>query len=243
MQDYNVIFFICRYINVRERAHCTITVSQLYSTLHIFTMIFTSLKTQITYCRRSLFLTYHISVPSNLMLENSAFAYVVYLFVSRCVLGSFGKLQSDYLLHNVCLSACPHGTPRLPQNEFSWISTFEYFPKICTLYWIIIKIAQYLRVLYKNTKIHIWSYLVRFFLDWEMFQAIVVEGIKTRNLCPINFFSNIVTFMRQCGKTLQNEEGHGLIYVACALHAGLIRRHENSQYVLIIAFPHQQLLQ
>jgi len=31
-----------------------------------------------------------------------------------------------------------------------------------------------------KTKVHLWSYLVQFFLEWEMFQTNVVEEIKTR---------------------------------------------------------------
>ena len=41
-----------------------------------------------------------------------------------------------------------------------------------------------------KTNIHFWSYLAQFFLDWEMFQAKVVEKIKTHILCSVNIYEN-----------------------------------------------------
>jgi hypothetical protein len=38
-----------------------------------------------------------------------------------------------------------------------------------------------------KTDVHFWSYLARFFLEWEMFQTKVVEEIKTHILCPVSF--------------------------------------------------------
>ena len=38
------------------------------------------------------------------------------------------------------------------------------------------------------TNLHLWSYLVHFFLEWEMFQTKVVEIIKTYILCSVAFF-------------------------------------------------------
>jgi hypothetical protein len=38
------------------------------------------------------------------------------------------------------------------------------------------------------TNIHLWSYLAQFFLEWEMFQAKVVEEITTHIFCPVTFF-------------------------------------------------------
>jgi hypothetical protein len=45
---------------------------------------------------------------------------------------------------------------------------------------------------------HLWQYLA-YFLEWEMFQKKFLETLKTQILCPINFFPNIVPFMRQYG--------------------------------------------
>jgi hypothetical protein len=36
---------------------------------------------------------------------------------------------------------------------------------------------------------HLWQYLAKFFLEWEMFQIKVVEKIKTHILCSVTFFS------------------------------------------------------
>jgi len=45
---------------------------------------------------------------------------------------------------------------------------------------------------------HLWLYLAEFFLQWEMFQANVVEKIKTHIWYFVTefFFSKIVLFMR-----------------------------------------------
>ena len=39
-----------------------------------------------------------------------------------------------------------------------------------------------------KTKIHLWSYLVQFFLEWKMFQTKVVDKIKTHILYSLTFF-------------------------------------------------------
>ena len=41
-----------------------------------------------------------------------------------------------------------------------------------------------------KNNIHLWLYLLRFFSEWEMFQTIVVEKIKTHILCSITFSEN-----------------------------------------------------
>jgi hypothetical protein len=40
-----------------------------------------------------------------------------------------------------------------------------------------------------KTFLHLWQYLDKFFLEWEMFQIKVVEKIKRHILCSITFFS------------------------------------------------------
>jgi hypothetical protein len=35
---------------------------------------------------------------------------------------------------------------------------------------------------------HLWQYIAKFFLEWEIFQTKVVEKIKTHILCSITFF-------------------------------------------------------
>ena len=50
-------------------------------------------------------------------------------------------------------------------------------------------------MLYLKTNIHFWSYLVQFFLEWEMFQTQVVGEIKTHIVCSVTFFPKIMPFM------------------------------------------------
>jgi hypothetical protein len=39
-----------------------------------------------------------------------------------------------------------------------------------------------------KTYVHLWWYLVEFFLEWEMFQTKFVDKVKTHILCSLNFF-------------------------------------------------------
>jgi hypothetical protein len=41
-----------------------------------------------------------------------------------------------------------------------------------------------------KTDTYFWSYPAHFFLEWEMFQTNVVEGIKTHFVFNIFFFEN-----------------------------------------------------
>ena len=41
-----------------------------------------------------------------------------------------------------------------------------------------------------QTDIHLWSYVVQFFLEWEMLQTKVVQKIKTHILCSVTFSEN-----------------------------------------------------
>jgi len=57
-----------------------------------------------------------------------------------------------------------------------------------------------------------------------MFQAKFEEKIKTHFfLYSMNFFPEIMPFMRQCKKILHRQASHRWQYDACALHAGYIR--------------------
>jgi hypothetical protein len=38
-----------------------------------------------------------------------------------------------------------------------------------------------------QTNVNLW-YLVQLFLEWEMFQKKVIEKVKKKNLCSLNFF-------------------------------------------------------
>jgi hypothetical protein len=72
------------------------------------------------------------------------------------------------------------------------------------------------------TNIHFLSYFARFFLEWEMFQAKVVDKIKTHILWSVTFFL-IVSFVRKCGKILYSGAGHRWRCGSWALHAGYLR--------------------
>ena len=41
---------------------------------------------------------------------------------------------------------------------------------------------------YTKTFSHLWQYLAKFFLEWEMFQTKFVEKIKTHILSSVTFF-------------------------------------------------------
>jgi hypothetical protein len=41
-----------------------------------------------------------------------------------------------------------------------------------------------------KTHVHLWQYLTRFFLKWEMFQTKVIEKIETHILRSVNFPEN-----------------------------------------------------
>jgi len=43
-----------------------------------------------------------------------------------------------------------------------------------------------------RTDIYFWSYLVQFFLEWEIFLTNVVQEIKTHILCSVPFYENPV---------------------------------------------------
>ena len=53
-----------------------------------------------------------------------------------------------------------------------------------------------------KTDIHLWSYLVEFFLEWEMFHTNVVGKTKTHILRSVDLF-------RKSCRLLNNVEKHG----------------------------------
>jgi hypothetical protein len=73
-----------------------------------------------------------------------------------------------------------------------------------------------------QTNIHLWSYLAHFFLELEMFQANVVEKIKTRILCSVTF-SEIRAVCVIMWKIWRSQTGHRWQYGACAVHSGKLR--------------------
>jgi hypothetical protein len=91
---------------------------------------------------------------------------------------------------------CPHGTSRLPLEEFSWNLMFGYFSKICRENSRFIRIRQEWRVLYMKTNIHFWSYLTQFFLEWEMFQTKLFWG--NQNIRFTRMFSDCFLLRKSC---------------------------------------------
>jgi hypothetical protein len=83
------------------------------------------------------------------------------------------------------------------------------------------------------------SYLVHFFLEWDMFQRVVVKKIRTYVLCSLTFFSfpKIVPF-----KTLQSRGAHKWQYGASALHAVKLRLQSHSEYVILLLSPQRAQL-
>jgi hypothetical protein len=88
--------------------------------------------------------------------------------------------KSDYYHNQVCLSVRLYGTTRFPLDGLSWNLIFQYFSNICRKNSSLIKIWQGQRVLHMHTHIHFWSHLAHFFLEWEMFQTIVVAKSKRK---------------------------------------------------------------
>jgi hypothetical protein len=111
------------------------------------------------------------------------FSYSMYWPIFRCVC----KIaKNDYYLR--CLSVRLHRTTGLSLDGFSYNLIFDYFSTICEENSSFIKIWQEYGLLYVKTKVHIWLYLVNFFLEREMFWTKVVEKIKTDILYSILFF-------------------------------------------------------
>jgi hypothetical protein len=95
-----------------------------------------------------------------------------------------------------------------------------------------------------KANIHFWSYLAKFFLQWEMFQSKVVEEMKTHILCPVSFIPSENRAVYEMWK-------HGVergwpqmtiwrMRIACWIPKAT---HPHSEYVILIAFPQQRWLQ
>ena len=73
-------------------------------------------------------------------------------------------------------------TTRLPLDEFSWNLILEYFSKICRenskFHWNLTRITGTLH----EDQYTFLSYRTQLFVEWEMFQAKVVQKVKTHNL-------------------------------------------------------------
>jgi len=157
-------------------------------------------------------------------------------------LGAFPKLRRETICFVMLVR--PHGTTRFSVDGFSWNFTLEDFSKI---YWEnsrFIKIRQVQRILHMKTNTYFLPYLAQFFLEWEMLQTKAVQTIKTYISCSVHFFfSKIVPFMRQCGKKYCSRAGQATDINMAQAHCMLDKATDtHSQYVVLIAFPHQQWL-
>ena len=118
-----------------------------------------------------------------------------FFFYSSCLLrgltflGAFAKFLKATVtfVMSVRPSACNNSAPT---GSIFIKLIFKDFSKICREYSSFMKIWQEYRLLYMKTNIHFLSYLVHFFLEWEMFQTKGVEKIKIHISCSINFFEN-----------------------------------------------------
>jgi hypothetical protein len=97
-----------------------------------------------------------------------------------------------------------------------------------------------------KTYVHLWQYLVEFFIEWEMFDTKILEKIKTHILCSITFFPPWKSYRlwdnveKYC--TARQATDGNIIWrmrVACWIpKAAKI----HSEYVILIAFPLQHWL-
>jgi hypothetical protein len=167
------------------------------------------------------------------------------------------------------MSVCPCVRPsvRVEQLVSHWTDFDKvwylgfFFSKMCQENSSFIKIRQKQRVLYMKMSPHLWQYLAKFFLEWEMFQTKVVEKIKIHISCSVTFFgkshrlwdngkkyggdrgyTNDVTIWRIRGAcwiskaicTYAHTHDHTFGYPHARTHT------HTDQYVILIAFPSQE---
>jgi hypothetical protein len=166
------------------------------------------------------------------------------------VLGSFVKLRKatiSFVMY-ICLSVCL--SVRLEKLGSHWWTHFHeiwyliIFSKICRENSSFIKIWREQRALHMKTCAQLWQYLAELFTEWEMFQKIVLEKIKTHIL-------RSKTFFRKSCRLWDNVEKFGR--ARQATDDNIIRRMRfacwitkatdtHSEYVILIAVPWQQWL-
>ena len=69
-----------------------------------------------------------------------------------------------------------------------------------------------------QTDVHLWSSLFQFFLEWEMFQANVMEKLKTHILCSNIFFENRAVYEIMWKNTVEPDRPQMAIWrmrIAC----------------------------
>ena len=95
-----------------------------------------------------------------------------------------------------------------------------------------------------KTNLHFRSYLAQFSLESEMFQAEVVEKIKTHILCSVTFFleNRAVYYEIMWKNTVQPDRPQMAIWRICIAFQIPKAKNKLSEYVIRIALPLQQWL-
>jgi hypothetical protein len=92
-----------------------------------------------------------------------------------------------------------------------------------------------------DTYVHLWYYLAEFFLEWDLFQTVLVEQVKTYFMLNNFFFRKsrpLRDNVEKFGKARQSTNDNiirRMRYVRCTSTATDTR----SGYVILIAFPRQ----
>jgi len=87
-----------------------------------------------------------------------------------------------------------------------------------------------------KTNIHFVSYLVHFFLKWEMFQTKVVEKLKTHILCSVTFFFKSCRLWDNVESMVERESPQMAIWrmrIACWITKAT---NTHSEYAILIVF-------
>jgi hypothetical protein len=102
------------------------------------------------------------------------------------VLRAFAKLRKADIV-----SLRPSVRPTAWSNSApteQWMKFDVYISKICRENSSFIKIGQEQPVLHMKTDIHFWSYLVQFFLEWDMFQKKTFRENQNKYFMFSNFW-------------------------------------------------------
>jgi hypothetical protein len=89
-----------------------------------------------------------------------------------------------------------------------------------------------------KTRAHLWQYLAKFFVEWEMFQARFVKKTKA------HIFPKIVPIMGRCGSYSRARQATGDKKIRRMRFACRVTKVTDTHwvYVILVAFPRQQWL-
>ena len=103
-----------------------------------------------------------------------------------------------------------------------------------------------------KTFLHVWQYLAKFFLEWQIFHTKAVEKIKTHFMfCNFFFFRKSCHLWDNVGKIWWSQRDHkwrhNMAHTSCMLKKQdyvytrvRARTHTHTIYIIFIAFPRQQ---